>query len=114
MEPDATGDPITEHPDPLDLPHGGCTDPDSDLDICATQCEGENYGRSMVSRQMYSKNFWVYKAVGANDRTYAKAGFFTVKCIFSMLLDYGTRGSLIQYDPYYSFKKRFKVYYTRY
>ena len=70
-----TGPPITEHPDPLKLPAGGCTDPNSDLDICAKQCDGVNYGRSMVTRQMFSKNFWVYKAVGANARQYAKAGF---------------------------------------
>ena len=57
------------------LPTGGCTDPNSDLDICAKQCDGVNYGRSMVTRQMFSKNFWVYKAVGANARQYAKAGF---------------------------------------
>ena len=57
MEPDATGQPITEHPDPLNLPHGGCTKPDSDLAICATQCEGENYGRSMVTRQMFRQVF---------------------------------------------------------
>ena len=70
-----TGPPITEHPDPLMLPAGGCTDPNSDLKICAKQCDGVNYGRSMVTRQMFSKNFWVYKAVGANARQYAKAGF---------------------------------------
>ena len=52
-----TGPPITEHPDPLMLPAGGCTNPFSDLEICAKQCDGVNYGRSMVSRQMFRSVF---------------------------------------------------------
>ena len=57
METGATVPPIPEHPDPLNLPYGGCTNQNSDLEICATQCDGENYGRSMVSRQMFRPVF---------------------------------------------------------
>lgn len=53
------------------LPKGGCSGGDS-LPNCANTCAGENYGRSMVKRQMISKNLWIYKATGANAKTYAK------------------------------------------
>ena len=52
-EPGVTCPPMIEDPDPLKLPAGGCTNPDSELNICATQCDGVNYGRSMVTRQMF-------------------------------------------------------------
>ena len=53
------------------LPQGGCTGGES-LPNCAKTCEGENFGRSMVKRQMTSKNLWIYKAIGANAKAYAK------------------------------------------
>ena len=56
-EPGATVPPLPDRPDPLMLPAGGCTDPNSDLEICANQCDGVNYGRSMVTRQMFRPVF---------------------------------------------------------
>ena len=56
-EPGVTCPPITVDPDPLKLPAGGCTNPNSDLKMCAKQCDGVNYGRSMVSREMFRPVF---------------------------------------------------------
>ena len=57
-EPGVTCPPdMIEDPDPLKLPAGGCTNPNSNLEICATQCDGVNYGRSMVTRQMFRPVF---------------------------------------------------------
>jgi hypothetical protein len=53
------------------LPDGGCYSQSDELS-CAKNCAGQNFGRSMVTREHYGRNHWVYKAIGSNSNTYSK------------------------------------------